>query len=405
MMPSFFRFVSKFDDFSRNSGVCTQMQCVVLQPKGTTRNASIPANIAEFPTTKDVMAILRRSTEPEKVGVWKWGTTMIHLFGYKTGKAGTENKHELPPPHDAVLLFGEAVLIASTGAASRPVLTTFNTAQFTKFYNEAMNGFEDLEEGAEADEDLDSDEEEDLDSEVEEEAEEEEVEEEEEEEADGAEEILEEEEEEAPPPVKIPKQTKRSNKKTPTWYTLPDLEADAYDSVAPTVPARITALNRIQGLLGAVLAAEQQIQLEKGLFNFALEEAKRKKTRPLWENSEFQILYDIQVSRVISNLMSKSYVSNARLLTRFQEGEFQIWEIPYMTFSDLYPERWSTLAEREMKKEVKMLEVDTSMATDMFRCPRCGKRQCTYYEQQTRSADEPMTIFIRCLNCSKQWRQ
>jgi DNA-directed RNA polymerase subunit M/transcription elongation factor TFIIS len=186
---------------------------------------------------------------------------------------------------------------------------------------------------------------------------------------------------------------------------LPDLLSDSYETAQrPVVPARITALNRIQGLLGKFLTSDQQIHLEKGLFNFALEEAKRKKTRLLWENPEFQILYEIQVARVISNL-SKSYVSNTRLLERFHDGEFQIWEVPYMTFSDLYPERWNTLAEREMKKETKMLEVDKSMATDMFRCPRCGKRQCTYYEQQTRSADEPMTIFVRCLNCSKQWRQ
>jgi len=382
------------------------MQCVVLQPKGTTRNANIPATVVGFPTVKDVGGILRRSTEPEKVGVWKWGSTMIHLFGYKTGKAGTENKHELPPPHDTVLMFGESVLIASTGAASQPVLATFTTAQFTKFYNEAMNGFEDLEETAEADEDLDSDEDLESESDMEEEEPEEEEAEEESEEEDVEEVILEEEEEEAPPPVKIPKVTKRTNKKTPTWFMLPNLLPESYDTTdRPTVPARVTALNRIQGLLGKVLAEDQQILLERGLFNFALEDSGRQKTRPLWENSEFQILYDIQVTRVISNLMSKSYVSNSRLLERFQDGEFQIWEVPYMTFSDLYPERWNTLAEREMKKEAKMLEVDTSMATDMFRCPRCGKRQCTYYEQQTRSADEPMTIFVRCLNCSKQWRQ
>jgi transcription elongation factor S-II len=76
-----------------------------------------------------------------------------------------------------------------------------------------------------------------------------------------------------------------------------------------------------------------------------------------------------------------------------------------MTYFELFPEKWCELAEMAIKREAKMLEVDKSMATDMFKCSRCQKRQCTYYEMQTRSADEPMTQFIRCLNCGKQWRQ
>lgn len=28
-----------------------------------------------------------------------------------------------------------------------------------------------------------------------------------------------------------------------------------------------------------------------------------------------------------------------------------------------------------------------------------------YYEKQTRSADEPMTVFGTCLDCGKKWRQ
>ncbi|POW09095.1 hypothetical protein PSTT_07060 [Puccinia striiformis] len=32
--------------------------------------------------------------------------------------------------------------------------------------------------------------------------------------------------------------------------------------------------------------------------------------------------------------------------------------------------------------------------TDAFRCARCGQRKCTYYQMQTRSADEPMTTFV-----------
>jgi transcription elongation factor S-II len=90
---------------------------------------------------------------------------------------------------------------------------------------------------------------------------------------------------------------------------------------------------------------------------------------------------------------------------RLQDKEFPPHDLAAMAFHELLPEKWGDLIETSIKREAKMLEVDKSMATDMFRCSRCGKRQCTYYEMQTRSADEPMTQFIRCLNCNKQWRQ
>ena len=34
--------------------------------------------------------------------------------------------------------------------------------------------------------------------------------------------------------------------------------------------------------------------------------------------------------------------------------------------------------------------------TDQFQCGKCRKRQCSYYQMQTRSADEPMTTFVIC---------
>ncbi|PLW33345.1 hypothetical protein PCASD_17986 [Puccinia coronata f. sp. avenae] len=42
--------------------------------------------------------------------------------------------------------------------------------------------------------------------------------------------------------------------------------------------------------------------------------------------------------------------------------------------------------------------------TDAFRCARCGQRKCTYYQMQTRSADEPMTTFVTCVNCNARWK-
>ncbi|KAG1880899.1 transcription elongation factor [Suillus subluteus] len=49
--------------------------------------------------------------------------------------------------------------------------------------------------------------------------------------------------------------------------------------------------------------------------------------------------------------------------------------------------------------------------TEGFQCSRCKQRKCRYRQAQTRSADEPMTIYIltfrlvyRCVNCGNKWK-
>lgn len=42
--------------------------------------------------------------------------------------------------------------------------------------------------------------------------------------------------------------------------------------------------------------------------------------------------------------------------------------------------------------------------TDQFQCGKCRQRKTTYYQMQTRSADEPMTTFVTCLNCNNRWK-
>lgn len=42
--------------------------------------------------------------------------------------------------------------------------------------------------------------------------------------------------------------------------------------------------------------------------------------------------------------------------------------------------------------------------SDLFRCARCNQRRVTYFQMQTRSADDPMTTFITCTNCGNRWK-
>ena len=76
-----------------------------------------------------------------------------------------------------------------------------------------------------------------------------------------------------------------------------------------------------------------------------------------------------------------------------------------MNIMEYAPHLYKELTERQVLREQNQLEGNKAMATDKFKCGRCHKREATYYELQTRSADEPMTKFITCLNCGNHWRQ
>jgi transcription elongation factor S-II len=72
---------------------------------------------------------------------------------------------------------------------------------------------------------------------------------------------------------------------------------------------------------------------------------------------------------------------------------------------NIHPDKWKTTIDAMMKKYENAYENKAVAMTDMFKCGKCKKRECTYYELQTRSGDEATTIFIRCINCGNSWRQ
>jgi transcription elongation factor S-II len=105
------------------------------------------------------------------------------------------------------------------------------------------------------------------------------------------------------------------------------------------------------------------------------------------------------------NLLPNAYVNNTELFAKYKAGEVTFKDISEMDSYQLFEERWKDCFLEQQIREKRQLEGNKAMATDRFLCKRCHKRECTYYELQTRSADEPMTIFITCLNCGKHWKE
>jgi DNA-directed RNA polymerase subunit M/transcription elongation factor TFIIS len=162
----------------------------------------------------------------------------------------------------------------------------------------------------------------------------------------------------------------------------------------------------IQGLIKKLdLTENQHTDLDRGIYNATIQDAKKRGIRLHWENPDFIEIYKAIARRTLANLQPEQYVGNPRLLDRLKEGEFPAHHIPFMTSRELFPENWQNLADEQLKRETTMLDGNPEEGSDMFKCNKCGKARTKYWEMQTRSADEPMTIFIRCLNCGKEWRQ
>ncbi|MCS7126667.1 MAG: transcription factor S [Aigarchaeota archaeon] len=54
----------------------------------------------------------------------------------------------------------------------------------------------------------------------------------------------------------------------------------------------------------------------------------------------------------------------------------------------------------ESGEEEKVLPTTTDVV-----CPNCGNKEAYWWTIQTRSVDEPMTLFFRCTKCSHTWRE
>lgn len=145
-------------------------------------------------------------------------------------------------------------------------------------------------------------------------------------------------------------------------------------------------------------------EIEKGIYNKTIQFADEKNIAKKWENPTFINMYRVNAIQVYSNINSESYINNGRLLERLINNEFNGYDLAKMDPRYMFPERWKSLIDEKSKRDRALYEINKEMATDIYKCSKCKKRECTFYQLQTRSADEPMTTFVTCLNCGNRWK-
>ncbi len=139
--------------------------------------------------------------------------------------------------------------------------------------------------------------------------------------------------------------------------------------------------------------------LEKAIYNYTIKEASTRRLVKKWDNPWFMHLYCDRLRTIYCNL------KNEEILKSLKNDELLPQTFAFMTHQEMDPAHWKELLEKKSKIDESKYDTNLVANTDMFTCSKCKSKKCSYYTMQTRSADEPETIFITCLDCGKHWKR
>lgn len=147
-------------------------------------------------------------------------------------------------------------------------------------------------------------------------------------------------------------------------------------------------------------------KIELSILNYSIDKCKGQNIIPTWENPNFTYIYINKCRHIYLNLDQKSYIKNDYLIKEIKKKEFDLLKIAYLKREEIMPSVWMPLVEENKRKEEIMNKSQTAEATNQYVCPNrnCRARKSLCKEVQTRSADEPMTLFLTCLVCGKKWK-
>jgi DNA-directed RNA polymerase subunit M/transcription elongation factor TFIIS len=152
---------------------------------------------------------------------------------------------------------------------------------------------------------------------------------------------------------------------------------------------KLPRLENVLKLSNLIKNYEKGEELEKGIFEYSISYC----ISHNYPYTFFESIYNDKLDELIYNLKPKSYLINL-----INKNEINIYNIPFLKNSEINPKNWEKITR---KIEYSKLKESNLEYTDKYKCKKCGESKSKITMQQTRSSDEPMTIFITCLVCDK----
>lgn len=115
-----------------------------------------------------------------------------------------------------------------------------------------------------------------------------------------------------------------------------------------------------------------------------------------WNNSFKRQVYKTRVLFVLKAVREYDLIGKMR--------RREIWDTSAMTAEEVDPDGWRVKLAKQQREADELKRLANAKWTGekqdgVFTCRKCKSKKTVYREVQTRSADEPMTIFITCEDC------
>ena len=139
--------------------------------------------------------------------------------------------------------------------------------------------------------------------------------------------------------------------------------------------------------------------VEKSIFNKTV----RTVEEPDWKNPWFRSVY----KNLVVNMIGLMRNEKTEIVHRLKNHELSSSRLAFLQPDELWPDGPYARCKRSLENidKARTLASDPDKVPDgVFSCRKCKSMKTTYYQLQTRSADEPMTTYVTCLKCNNKWK-
>lgn len=162
-------------------------------------------------------------------------------------------------------------------------------------------------------------------------------------------------------------------------------------------------LNELDKLRGVVISyLENNLKnkklapgLEKALYDNTIKATSLNEIK-MFKYQIFKQRYNYGLGFVVLNI--------SEFEKKIKKKEITITDIFNKTPTELFPDKWEESFKRKREEEKFLYETQLVSNSKSAICSKCKEKNVFVKTKQTRSADEPETIFYNCLTCHNKWK-